>query len=89
MYDVYDIHNAYIRITVTLTLAFTSNVGYFAAAGDIMKEFICDKRAANFFKQIRKYCNDLLISESLDFIYETNILGATFGEAVKYRNPET
>ncbi|GMO12619.1 MAG: hypothetical protein Ta2E_00980 [Mycoplasmoidaceae bacterium] len=55
----------------------------------MMKVFICDKPAANFFKQVRKYCKDPLISVSFDFVYETNILGATFGEAVKYRYTET
>jgi hypothetical protein len=45
--------------------------------------------AANTLKQVKIYCNDRLIVESLDYVFETNILRAPFSDAIKLKYPET
>jgi hypothetical protein len=42
-----------------------------------------------FIKQFRICWNDITITENLDFVFETNILGATISDSVKQRKPET
>jgi hypothetical protein len=51
--------------------------------------FVGDKHAANFRKQFRICCNVITITENLDFIIETNILGTTIPDSIKARKPET
>ncbi|GMO19384.1 MAG: hypothetical protein Ta2E_10290 [Mycoplasmoidaceae bacterium] len=45
--------------------------------------FLVDKHAANFFKQVRIYCNDTLITKSFEFVFEINLLRALFSDADK------
>jgi hypothetical protein len=84
-FDVYDMHNAYLKMRVNRFLTYTCS----NAANQKLIVFIGDKHAANFFRQVRIYCNDALITESLDFVYETNILGAIFNDNIKYKYPKT
>jgi hypothetical protein len=83
--DAYDMHNAYLKMRVNRFLTYTCNGAIICST----IVFIEDKHAAHFFRQVRIYYNDLLIMESLDFVYETNILGATFTNHIKYKYPKT
>jgi hypothetical protein len=78
-------HNAYLKMRVNRFLTYTTCNA--SAVSTI--EFLGDKHTTNFFRQVRIYCNDTLITESLDFIYETNILGETFSDNIKYKYPKT
>jgi hypothetical protein len=59
-------HNAYLRLDIERTLAFTNTSG--AAVAPNHELFIGDKHAANVIKKFRIYCNDTLITDSLDFV---------------------
>jgi hypothetical protein len=48
--------------------------------------FLGKKHAANFISQALICCTDTLIVDNLDFVYETNILGAPFSEEIKRKN---
>jgi hypothetical protein len=47
-----------------------------------------DKHSGNFIKQFKICCNDNTITEILDFVYETNIFGATIPDSIKSTKPE-
>jgi hypothetical protein len=82
-------HNAYLRMEVERELTYTQSALFPNNNNtDHMRLFIEDKHAANFFQQMRIYCNDKLLTESLDFEYETNILVESFSDTIKYRYPE-
>jgi hypothetical protein len=79
-----DLNNLYIRLEVERTFLYTNN----GAAALNARIFLGDKHAANFIKQFRICCNDTTITENLDFVYETNILGATIFDLTKPRKPD-
>jgi hypothetical protein len=83
--DVYDMNNAYLKMRVNRFLTYT----FKGAIANSAIVFLGDKYAANFFRQVRLYCNDTLIAESFDFVYETNLFGATFNDNIKYKYPKT
>jgi hypothetical protein len=78
-FNVNDLHNSYIRLEVERTFLYTKS-GDGAVNANI---FLGDTHSANFTKQLRICCNDMTITENLDFVYETNILGATIEDATK------
>jgi hypothetical protein len=84
-FHVYDMHNTYLKMRVNRFLTYTRD----ADPSQSTIVFIGDKHEANFFRQLRIYYNDTLITESLDFVDETNILGATFSDNIKYKYPKT
>jgi hypothetical protein len=86
-FSVNDLHNAYLRLDVERKFIYT-NSGAGALAADTIT-FVGDKHAANFIKQFRICCNDNTITENFDFVYETNILGATIPDSIKTSKPET
>jgi hypothetical protein len=86
-FSVNDLHNAYLRLDVERKFTYT-NSGAGALGVDTLV-FVGDKHAANFIKQFRICCNDNTITENLDFVYETNILGATIPDSIKTSKPET
>ena len=79
-----DLHNSYIRLEVERVFLYTKNAGGAAA----INIFLGDKHSANFIKQFRICCNDTTITENLDFVFETNILGATISDLTKNRKPD-
>jgi hypothetical protein len=54
-----------------------------------MKLFLGEKDTDNFIRQIRICCNDITITEFLDFVFETNILGAKISDKIKSKKPKT
>jgi hypothetical protein len=54
-----------------------------------LKVLIGDKHAANFIDQYFICCNDIEITENRDFSFETNILGETVPDSIKFKQPET
>jgi hypothetical protein len=83
-FAVNDLHNSYIRLEVERIFLYTRS-----AAGALNPNiFLGDKHSANFIKQFRICCNDMTITENFDFVYETNILGATISDATKIKKPE-
>jgi hypothetical protein len=66
-FDIYDMHNSYLRLLVTRRLTYTRN----ADPAAVLITFLGDKHEVNFFKQVRIYCSDTLIVEYLDFVLET------------------
>jgi hypothetical protein len=86
-FAVNDLHNAYIGLNVERTFIYTNNAG--AAVAHDLVAFIGDKHDDNFIKQFRICCNDNTITENLDFVYETNILGVTIPDSIKSSKPET
>jgi hypothetical protein len=83
-FAVNDLHNSYSRLEVERTFLNIKSYG-----GAINAQiFLGDKHSANFMKQFRICCNDMTITENLDFVYETNILGAIISDATKFNKPE-
>jgi hypothetical protein len=80
-----DFHNAYLCLEVERIFLYTKSAGG-ACKANI---FHGDKPPCNFIKQFRICCNDITITENLDFVYETNILGATIADSVKLTKPGT
>jgi hypothetical protein len=86
-FAVNDLYNAYVRLEVERAFIYTNNAGI--PVGQNLVAFVGDKHAANFIKQFRICCNDNTITENLDFVYETNIIGATIADSIKSTKPET
>ena len=79
--SVVDIHNFCIRL-------FAKHEILYNISGAIAQDatvFIREKYAANFVKQFNLYCNDILITSSLGFVYEINIRGAICSNLIKKR----
>jgi hypothetical protein len=86
-FAVNDLHKAYLSLEVERTFSYTNSAGGAIAAELII--FFGDKHTGNFIKQFRICCNDNIITEILDFVYETNILGSTIPDSIKLIKPET
>jgi hypothetical protein len=76
-----------LRLEVGRSFTYTNNTGT-AVAYDLTT-FVGDKHATNFIKQFRIGCNDNFITENLDFVYGTNILGAIISDSIKSSKPKT
>jgi hypothetical protein len=87
-FAVNDLHNAYLHLEVERNFNYTNSAGDVFGEGEHLKIFLGDKHAGNFIQQFRICCNDITITENLEFVYETNILGATIADSVKSRKPE-
>jgi hypothetical protein len=77
--SVNDLHNAYLKFDVERKFVFTTDT----LLTQVTTVFIGDKQTAGFFNQELICCNDTLIVDNLDFIYDLNILGATYSDEMK------
>jgi hypothetical protein len=66
-FDVYDMHNSYIRLEINQEITYTYSAA-FDNFNDVMKIFLGNKHPANFFQQVRIHSNNTLLVKSLDFI---------------------
>jgi hypothetical protein len=82
-----DLHTAYLLLEVERTFIYTRSADD-AIANDI-NVFFGDKNSDNFIKQFKICCNNITITENLDFVFETNILVASIADLVTARKPET
>jgi hypothetical protein len=86
-FAVNDLHNAYLLLDVERDFIYTKQGAVAFAADTIV--LVGDKYAGNFIQWFRICCNDTPITENLEFVFETNILGATIADSVKSTKPET
>jgi hypothetical protein len=86
-FAVNDLHNAYLLLEVGINFIYTIS-GADGLTADIIL-FIGDKCAGNFIQRYRICCNDNPITEILDFVFETNILGSIIADWVKSKKLET
>jgi hypothetical protein len=84
-FAVNDLHNAYLYLEVERNFVFTTG----GAIVNPLLTLIGDKQSANFIDQYFVCCNDIEITENRDFVFETNILGATISDSIKLKQPET
>jgi hypothetical protein len=82
-----DLHNAYLYLDIERKFTYTN--GGVGSLGVDQIALVGDKHAGNFIKQFRICCNDNTITENLDFLYETNILGETIPDSIQSKKPET
>jgi hypothetical protein len=86
-FSVNNLHNAYLLLDIERKFLYT-NSGADALRDDTLI-FVGDKHPGNFIKQFRICCKENTIPENLDFLYETNILGATIPDSIKSKKPES
>jgi hypothetical protein len=88
VHSVHDMHNARIVARVTRHITVNRREGTVTTNFpdvDGHTFFVGDAHSANFIKSYRIVVSDHTVSESQDFVYETNILRATYTDQVKGR----